>query len=63
MPELVIKTLLAIAVLAVLVGLFILGYLLNKKVPRPEGCDLEKTDLPAGGIRHGGVGAALRLLA
>ncbi|HNY75076.1 MAG: hypothetical protein EOM79_00885 [Epsilonproteobacteria bacterium] len=44
MPELVIKTLLAIAVLAVLVGLFILGYLLNKKVPRPEGCDLEKTD-------------------
>ena len=44
MPELLIKTLLAIAVLAVLVGLFILGYLLNKRVPRPEGCDLEKTE-------------------
>jgi len=43
MPELVIKILLTIAVLAGLVGLFIISYLLNKRVPRPEGCDHEKS--------------------
>ncbi len=42
MPELLIKTLLTIAILAGLVGLFIFSYLLNKKVPRPEKCDQEK---------------------
>ncbi|MDD3207549.1 MAG: hypothetical protein PHV19_03435 [Bacilli bacterium] len=43
MPELIIKILLTIAVLAGLVGLFILSYLLNKRVPRPAGCDLERS--------------------
>lgn len=52
MPELVIKILLTIAVLAGLVGLFILSYLLNKRVPRPEGCDLEKSSQCAQCANH-----------
>lgn len=42
MPELAVKTLITIALLVGLVGLFILSYLLNKRVPKPEGCDQEK---------------------
>jgi hypothetical protein len=52
MPELVIKILLTIAVLAGLVGLFILSYLLNKKVPRPAECDQEKSSQCAHCANH-----------
>jgi hypothetical protein len=41
--ELAIKIVMTILIVGGLVGLFIASYLLNKRIPRPEGCDEEIT--------------------